>query len=202
MKRKSLINLLQTYFPAFPEELEYKSRMLEFIHAHEDCFERSLNIGHLTASSWLLNHDGSKALLMHHAKLNRWLQLGGHADGASDLLTVALKEAREESGIQAIRPLSPEIFDIDIHLIPENPKEKAHYHYDVRFLLQVETDEKIQKNHESKELRWIAKELSQLPTGEPSIIRMFTKWTQHIVLPVERHPRKPIRNLVTFNSVC
>lgn len=178
MKRRSLTDLLQAYFPSFPEEQEYKSRMLEFIQAHEHCFERSLDIGHLTASSWLLNYDGSKVLLMHHAKLNRWLQLGGHADGNADLLAVALKEAREESGIQTIRALSPEIFDIDIHLIPENPKEKAHYHYDVRFLLQVETDEITQKNHESKELRWIGKELNQLPTREPSIIRMFTKWTQ------------------------
>ncbi len=179
MKRKPLTVLLQAYVSSFPEEQEYKSRMLEFIEAHEDCFERALQPGHMTASGWLLNHHGSKALLMHHAKLGRWLQLGGHADGNPNLLEVALKEAREESGIEDIRALSPAIFDIDIHLIPENPKEKAHYHYDVRFLLQVETSKAIQKNHESKELRWVGKEQNLLPTSEPSIVRMFTKWAQH-----------------------
>ncbi len=178
MKREPLIALLQAYASPFPEEEQYKSRMLEFIRAHENCFERSLEQGHMTASSWLLNHDGSKSLLMHHAKLNRWLQLGGHADGNPDLIGVALKEAKEESGINNIRPLSPSIFDIDIHLIPENPKEKAHYHYDVRFLLRVETEETIQKNHESKELRWVGKDLNLLPTSEPSVVRMFTKWIQ------------------------
>jgi 8-oxo-dGTP pyrophosphatase MutT (NUDIX family) len=178
MKRQALRDLLEAYHSPFPEEMESKARMLDFINTYENCFERSLTLGHMTASAWLLNKNGSKALLMHHAKLNCWLQLGGHADGESDLLTVALKEAREESGLSAIKAISPAIFDIDIHLIPETPEEKTHYHYDVRFLLQVETDEEPQKNHESKELLWVSKDSQELPTQEPSIIRMFTKWIQ------------------------
>ncbi|MDP1609040.1 MAG: NUDIX hydrolase [Chlamydiales bacterium] len=178
MYRRQLLDLLHTYHPTYPEEIESKRNMLHFIEDNARCFERALEIGHMTASSWLLSQDGSQALLMHHRKLNRWLQLGGHADGDSNLLEVAIKEAQEESGIHHIEAITPHIFDIDIHLIPENPKEKAHYHYDVRFLLQVKSLERVQGNHESKELLWISKDPSELPTKENSILRMFTKWTK------------------------
>jgi 8-oxo-dGTP pyrophosphatase MutT (NUDIX family) len=154
--------------------------MLSFIDQNINCFERSLEIGHITASSWLLNKDGSHALLLHHAKLNNWFQLGGHCDGDTDVLAVALKEAQEESGILHIVPVDTDIFDIDIHLIPENSREKAHYHYDIRFLLQVVSDEVVIQNRESKELRWIEKRADTLPTQNPSVVRMFNKWIQKI----------------------
>lgn len=178
MHRNSLLEKLRAYFPSDTREQEFKVRMIEFIQEHPDCFERSLAIGHITASSWLLNKDGSKALLMHHAKLDQWFQLGGHCDGDSDALAVAIKEAQEESGIEHIVPVSTDIFDIDIHRIPDNKKEAAHDHYDVRFLLRVNSDEDFVQNSESKELRWISKDLSDLPTQSPSVARMAHKWHQ------------------------
>lgn len=168
--------MLENYHPMAQEELEFKQRMIDFINKYENCFERSLEVGHITGSAWLLNKDKTQALLMHHSKLDLWLQLGGHCDGNPDVISVAVREAREESGIQTITPISSEIFDIDIHLIPENSKEKAHYHYDVRFLLAVVSDEQIIQNSESKELRWIGKNRKELPTQSKSIARMFNKW--------------------------
>ena len=176
MKRALLQQQLAEYNSTYPEEKVYKEQILTFMQHHPNCFERSLEIGHFTASCWLVNKDNTKALLTHHAKLNKWLQLGGHADGDQDLLAVAVKEAQEESGILNIVPLSNKIFDIDIHLIPANSKEKAHYHYDIRFLLQVISDEPIVQNHETKELRWISKNRVDLPTDSWSVIRMFDKW--------------------------
>jgi 8-oxo-dGTP pyrophosphatase MutT (NUDIX family) len=176
MYRMQLLNLLQNYFPHDHEEQVSRQRMIQFIQENPLCFERSLEHGHMTASAWLLNQDGSKALLMHHAKLNIWVQLGGHCDGDSNVLGVALKEAQEESGIQTIVPVKTEIFDIDIHRIPENSREKAHDHYDVRFLLQVTSDENFVQNSESKELRWIDKDEASFPTKSRSIMRMFYKW--------------------------
>lgn len=173
MRRDSIIKLLQKYV-ASEIEIEYKRKMLKFIQSHENCFDRSLEVGHMTASAWLVNASNSKALLMHHAKLGQWFQLGGHCDGNSDLLAVALKEACEESGIMQIHAISEEIFDIDVHLIPKNKKENAHYHYDVRFLLQA-TSEILIPNRESKELRWVESK-EALPTSNPSVIRMFNKW--------------------------
>lgn len=176
MHRNKLLALLHNYHPINEDEQLSKKRMIEFVSTYDDCFERSLEIGHITASAWLLNKNKTHALLMHHAKLDKWFQLGGHCDGNADVLNVAIKEAQEESGINVIEPLLESIFDIDIHLIPENKKEKEHYHYDVRFLLRVMNDEEIIQNSESKELRWIGKNWNELPTSEESVMRMFDKW--------------------------
>jgi 8-oxo-dGTP pyrophosphatase MutT (NUDIX family) len=175
MHRNQLRSLLKKYQPT-SEEVVYKDRMLAFLDEHEDAFERSLTIGHFTASAWITSFDDSQALLMHHAKLNIWVQLGGHADGDTDLLAVAVKEAQEESGIMGIEPVSVEIFDIDIHTIPANSKNIAHEHFDVRFIVRVISDEKVIQNHESKELRWIDGDIYALPTQERSVVRLFEKW--------------------------
>lgn len=184
MHRKLFYELLAKYEPS-PEEEVFKKEMLSFIANHPDCFERTLAIGHITASCWLLNHDMSKALLTHHTKLDKWFQLGGHCDGDSDVLAVALKEASEESGIENIQPVMNGIFDIDIHLIPDTPKEKAHFHYDVRFLLQATKDEPLKISHESKSLKWVGKHINELPTQSRSVVRLFNKWLSHS-MPIDR----------------
>ena len=180
MHRTLILDLLKEYSPMAKDEKNYKDEIILFIQENQDCFERTNIAGHITSSAWILNKTGNKALLTHHAKLNDWFQLGGHCDGNIDVLEVALNEAREESGIKEIKPLINEIFDIDIHLIPTNGKETSHYHYDIRFLLQVKSDEVIKKNNESKELLWIDKYHKNLPTNKKSIIRMFNKWLSYI----------------------
>lgn len=177
MHRKPLLNLLEGYNPENPAEKLYRAQIIEFIQAHPNCFLRSLSVGHITASAWLVDRHNAHALLMHHKKLDDWFQLGGHCDGHPDVLHVAIKEAQEESGIHKIVPVHEEIFDIDVHTIPANPKEGAHIHYDVRFLLQVVSDEVVHKNAESKELRWVGRDKAKLPTTHQSVIRMFNKWT-------------------------
>ena len=176
MIRSPLRTLLHAYIPTDQHEQEAKKTMLTFIDQYPTCFERSLEVGHITASSWLVNKNNTHALMMHHAKLGIWCQLGGHCDGNPNPLEVAIKEAQEESGIHEIVALSPAIFDIDIHVVPANSKEKAHYHYDIRFLLQVISDEQYVQNSESKELRWVSKNRAELPTEQRSITRMFDKW--------------------------
>lgn len=179
--REQLLGLLESYQPHDADEKAAKQAMLSFAAAHKDCFERSLSVGHFTASAWLLNKDFSQALLMHHAKIDRWVQLGGHADGESDLLKVAIKEAQEESGIQGIKPVSKQIFDIDIHEFPAKGKDPAHLHYDVRFLLRVTSEEEAVPNSESRGLRWISKRQAELPTQARSVTRMFDKWLKTVI---------------------
>lgn len=176
MHRNKLIELLTNYKSNYPEEEIYKKQILEFINKYPNCFERTLDIGHITASCWLLDKTETKALLMHHAKLDAWFQLGGHCDGNPDVLAVAIKEAQEESGIQNIIAVSPQIFDIDIHLIPERKTEKAHYHYDIRFLLKVSSDEISQQNSESKALVWIDKDQNNMPPVNQAVMRMYNKF--------------------------
>lgn len=176
IKTLSLVELLTCYNPTDTAECEYKKIILNFLKDYPNAFERSFDVGHITASAWLVNKNNTKALLMHHKKLDIWVQLGGHCDGNTDALAVAIKEAQEESGIMGIQPVSGAVFDIDIHLIPENKKEKAHYHYDIRFLLQVMSDEDYVQNEESNALMWIDKNTYELPTKERSVTRMFDKW--------------------------
>jgi 8-oxo-dGTP pyrophosphatase MutT (NUDIX family) len=175
MKRYNIIQLLNQYSPT-EIQIPVKKAMLGFIEENDDCFERSLEKGHITGSSWLLDNTGDKALLMHHRKLDKWLSLGGHADGDSDILAVAIKEAQEESGIESIEPIMISIFDIDINEIPAYGSVKAHLHYDVRFLLKVTSDDNVKINSESNELRWIGKNRDELCSTEPSVRQMFDKW--------------------------
>ena len=177
MHRENFLLLLNSYNPKDCSETLFKKQFIQFVIQNTNCFDRSLEIGHITASCWLLNNIRSHALLMHHSKLDKWFQLGGHCDGDPDVLAVAIKEATEESGIKNIQYVNPYIFDLDIHLIPENKKEKAHYHYDVRFLLQSTEDAKIIQNSESKGLMWISKE-DPLPTDNLSVVRMLKKWKE------------------------
>ncbi len=138
------------------DEEHFRVQTLKFIEETPDCFERSHLEGHFTAEAWILNREHTKVLMTHHLQLNRWFQLGGHSDGDPDMLRVALKEAEEESGLQNIKALSENMFDIDIHRIPEKKGIPTHLHYGVGFLLEADENEALTvPENESKELRWV-----------------------------------------------
>jgi len=174
MHRRPLIDLLGAYRDQHPGETTVVDTYVRFVEAHPDCFERSLLVGHVTASAWVLDPTREHVLLTHHAKLDRWLQLGGHADGEHDVAEAGLREAREESGIQDIRLLSPNLFDVDIHPIPEHKGVPEHLHYDARFLLQAATRD-IVVSDESHELAWVLLEEVERYTDELSMLRMRDK---------------------------
>ncbi|MDQ8185748.1 NUDIX hydrolase [Pelagicoccus sp. SDUM812002] len=178
MKRQPLIALLETYRSLWADESEACDRYLEFVSRNPDCFERSLREGHVTGSAWIVNTAGTHVLLTHHRKLGQWFQLGGHADGESDVAKVAMLEAREESGLAGLQFVSDEIFDIDIHLIPARKSDPEHYHYDVRFALQSMVSDAYTVSEESLNLAWV--ELANLTeyTTEESMLRMARKWRE------------------------
>lgn len=173
-----LYDQISSYISPYSEEMNSKMKMLEFLDKYENPFARELKIGHFTGSAFLLNLDKTKFLLMNHTKLNKWLQLGGHCDGDENVLSVAIKEAKEESGILEIEPISTNIYDIDVHLIPSNSKESAHYHYDIRFLLKTVNDNNFIRNSESLELKWFNFNSSDYKnlTLDDSVIRMINKF--------------------------
>ena len=176
MHRRALLQQLEQYATKWEHESETVERFIEFVEAHEECFERSLEVGHVTGSAWLVNAGGSHVLLTHHRKLGRWLQLGGHADGDADIKRVALREAVEESGITAVEPVSNEIFDIDIHEIPERGDEPAHYHYDVRYAMRAVGEMDFIVSDESHDLSWVEIRSLAEYTTEESMLRMARKW--------------------------
>lgn len=176
MHRNELLGMLEKYATTYPEETECVQRFQTFVVEQPHCFERSLSMGHVTGSAWLVDMTQTKTLLTHHRKLNMWVQLGGHADGNSHVQDVALQEAYEESGLSALQLVSPDIFDLDIHEIPARKHEPAHLHYDVRFAIQSMNEDSFQVSEESHDLAWIlVKELSK-KSQEESMLRMQAKW--------------------------
>lgn len=179
--REALCGLLARYAETHPERRGVAERILEFVSATPDCFCRSCLQGHITGSAWLLNPAGDKALLTLHRNLKRWMQLGGHADGDSDVLRVALREATEESGIEGIIPLCGEIMDVDIHPIPARPAkgEPAHFHYDIRFLMRA-PHERFAISDESDDLAWWSLEDIQARRAEldEAVLRLARLWQQ------------------------
>jgi 8-oxo-dGTP pyrophosphatase MutT (NUDIX family) len=182
MDRATLKKNLENYRTPFEEEASFVSEFSE-LAKEDDAFLRSRLQGHFTASAWIVNNRRTHALLTLHKKLNRWLQLGGHADGNENLSEVAMKEAQEESGLTSLRFVDSGIFDIDKHLIPERNDVPEHFHYDVRFLLEAELNEPLTVSSESIDLAWISFEgVEDLVGPNSSILRMLEKTSRSEVL--------------------
>lgn len=175
-RRGPVLDRLARYARAAdPADAALAGRVARFVSEEPLCFERTTPAGHLTGSAWLVDAAGTRVLLTHHRKLGLWLQLGGHADGDPDLPGVAMREAREESGIKNIFFVSDEIFDVDVHEIPAMRGEPAHLHYDIRFALRAEND-RFTVGEESHDLAWIDIDRIRERTIEPSMLRMAAKW--------------------------
>ncbi|MDH3682668.1 MAG: NUDIX hydrolase [Acidimicrobiia bacterium] len=138
-----------------------RADVLAFCDAHPDALHRSCVEGHLTGSAVVVDPATSQTLLIHHAKLDRWLQPGGHADGDGNLAAVAWREATEETGLEGLQVVVPAI-DIDVHGIPARPGEPEHAHLDLRHLVLVGPDRAAVGNHETLGARW-------LTPGDPAV---------------------------------
>ncbi len=149
--------------------------MIGFVENHDDCLLRSCLPGHMTGSAWIVSPDRRRTLLTHHHKLEKWLQLGGHADGDGDLLAVAQREAREESGLGSVVALSAAVFDLDRHWIPPRQTDAGHFHYDLRFIFSADPDEPLLVSSESKDLAWVDLARVAALNPEESMARMVRK---------------------------
>jgi 8-oxo-dGTP pyrophosphatase MutT (NUDIX family) len=188
MKRQSLLNLLARYRTGDAAERLMVERCTVFIQNNPDCFERSLSEGHITASGWIVNKERKHVLLIHHLKLDRWLQPGGHCDGNPDVLAVAIKECLEETGLQTV-PVTADIFDVDIHTIPQRNEVPEHLHYDIRFLLQADINTPLILNKlETKGLEWAPLANMSDYTNERSIIRLCEKTSNQNTRQVIKKP--------------
>ena len=167
---------LDAYLTDDPGERDARGRFLDLIATNPRCFWRDAFPAHFTASAWLVSGDGERALLMHHRKLDRWLQPGGHADGDAELPRVALREAEEETGLVDL-VVDDAIFDLDAHVIPARGQEPEHWHYDVRFAVRTAGSEVFNANAESRAMAWRpVREVAEDRHIDPSIRRMARRW--------------------------
>lgn len=176
MKRKELIQMLGRYRTEYPEERYFIPRFLSLLQNFKMCYTRGMITGHITASAFIANLQGTSVLLTHHKKLNRWLQPGGHADGEEDMKEVAFKEGLEETGLSSLTLFHNGIFDVDIHQIPDYKGIQAHFHYDIRFLFTADSEESLHISEESHNLAWIEiDQLADVTENNRSILRMSEK---------------------------
>ena len=177
MHRAAALKLLRTHGlrKLSAEEAAAVAATVELVEAHPDCLLRTCMPGHLTGSAWILSPDRRLTLLTLHRKLGKWLQLGGHADGDGDLLSVALREAREESGLAGVRAAADSVFDVDRHWIPAHGGEPGHWHHDLRFLLEADPSEPLTVSSESRQLAWVEVGAVAALNPEESMMRMVRK---------------------------
>jgi 8-oxo-dGTP pyrophosphatase MutT (NUDIX family) len=177
MHRRSVLAFLRAHAarPLDAHEAAMTADTIRFVEEHADCLLRSCAPGHLTGSAWVVSPDRRCTLLTHHLKLDKWLQLGGHADGEEDLRAVARREALEESGLARIETVAEGIFDVDRHWIPPRREDPGHYHYDLRFMFEADPAEPLAVSSESKDLTWV--ELARVTALNPeeSMARMVRK---------------------------
>ncbi|AKC81237.1 NUDIX hydrolase [Xanthomonas arboricola] len=168
---------LADYRARWPDEAGLAEQFAQLLDDATNPFLRERVEGHFTGSAWVVSADGTRTLLTHHRKLQRWLQLGGHADGDRDLAQVALREAQEESGLTGLRLADAAIFDLDRHWIPARGEVAGHWHYDARYVVVAGADEAFEVSEESLALAWRpVAELLADPQLDPSMRRMAEKW--------------------------
>ena len=173
----SLLEQLQTYEPYNEQEANDKNVMLRLLSdsSQPDVFTRENEVAHFTASSWLVNKEHDKVLMIYHNLYDSWAWTGGHADGERDLLSVAIKEAQEETGVQNIVPVSEEIFSIETLTVDGHVKRgkyvPCHLHLNVTYLLEADEAEVLRvKPDENSGVKWFTLEEALEKCTEPWMI--------------------------------
>jgi 8-oxo-dGTP pyrophosphatase MutT (NUDIX family) len=163
-RRADLITLLASYVPVDDDERAYRLRMLDLAAASLDPFSRHEHTpGHFTVSGFVVHPAGDRILLVHHERLGIWVQPGGHVEpGDPGLLHAARREITEETGLEALRPITPGLIDVDVHEFPASADLPGHLHFDLRFGF-VSAHEVARALDGALEVRWVAdSELAEL----------------------------------------
>lgn len=168
----TLTEQIRSYQPMNEQEERDKELILHCLETEKDIFTRENRLAHMTASAWIVNPERTKVLMAYHNIYHSWSWLGGHADGETDLLKVALKEAREESGIYHVKPVSEKIYSLEVLTVDGHVKRgeyvSSHLHLNVTYLLQAEeTDVLHIKEDENSNVGWFSLEDAVAASTEP-----------------------------------
>jgi len=167
-----LIQQLQAFRPWNPQEQRDTAELLRRLESGENLYSRDNTAAHLTASAWVVSPDRKQVLMAYHNLYDSWAWLGGHADGETDLLAVALREVREESGLADVRPVSPEIFSVEILTVAGHEKRgqylSSHLHLNVTYLLEADPGAALRcKEDENSNVGWFSLDGAVEASSEP-----------------------------------
>ena len=179
--RQKLIDQIEKYKPYNEQEEKDKILILDWIRNNENAFSRENAVAHMTASAWVVNRERTKVLMVYHNIYNSWSWLGGHADGEKDLLSVAVREVKEEAGISNVRPVSEEIFSLESLTVDGHVKKGkyvySHLHFNLTYLLEADSEEAVSiKADENSGVAWFSPEEALLRSTEPWFVEhVYTK---------------------------
>lgn len=171
---------IENYIPRNEQEESDKDLILEFMNKFDDVLTRENRMGHFTASSWIVNKQRSKVIMIYHNIYKSWAWTGGHCDGDSDLLHVALKEAEEETGLKNIKVLTPDIASLEILTVDGHVKKgkyvSSHVHLNCTFLLEADENEALKvKPDENSGVEWVDIDESIIKSTEPKMTDVYKK---------------------------
>lgn len=181
MMKENLIRQIENYPPFSEQEEKDKALILGWISNNENAFSRENTVAHITSSAWVVNKDRSKVLMVYHNIYNSWSWLGGHADGETDLLSVAIREVKEEAGISNVLPVSEDIFSLESLTVDGHWKNgkyvSSHLHFNVTYLLEADSEEAVSiKADENSGVAWFAPEEALAKSAEPWFVEhVYTK---------------------------
>ena len=186
MNRQDLIHQLQIYQSFNEQEEADRQVMLELLQTSDDIFYRTNLLAHFTASAWVLNKAHTYVLMAFHNIYQTYAWLGGHADGEEDLLSVALREVTEESGIHTVKPITEGIYSLET--IEVNGHEKngkyvpSHLHLNVTYLLEADDTESLHvKQDENSAVNWFPIDQVLDVIDEPWMVeRIYKKLNQKL----------------------
>ena len=172
MNRQKLVSQIRRYVPYNEQEEADKALILNWIEKNDDAFLRDNVVAHMTASAWVVDKDRSKVLMVYHNIYHSWSWLGGHADGETDLLAVAIREVKEEAGISDVRSVSEEIFSLESLTVDGHVKKgryvSSHLHLNVTYLLEADEHGQLRvKEDENSGVAWFAPGDAVLASTEP-----------------------------------
>lgn len=171
---------IEKYIPKNEQEKADKSLMLEFIDTFDDVLTRKNRMGHFTASSWIVNKQRTKVLMIYHNIYDSWAWTGGHCDGDSDLLHVALKEVEEETGLKNIKVLDSNIASLEILTVDSHIRKgefvSSHVHLNCTFLLEADEEETLRiQPDENSGVQWVDIDKAVEKSSEPKMANVYTK---------------------------
>ena len=171
-----LIDEIKDYQPCCEQEERDKAVILAFLDAYDDAFLRENLIAHMTASAWVVNPARDKVLMVYHKLYDSWAWTGGHADGETDLLSVALRECREETGVQHVRPVSEEIYSMEILTVDGHEKRgqyvPSHLHLNLTYLLEADDTQALRVcEDENKGVAWFGLGEALAASTEPWFVK-------------------------------